>query len=75
MEQKAKDQYIKIIVNDDAPSITAADNEAQRVANDTKKGTLKERKLRLAEMYSNIRTLAPLVEQGAEIMIRDRNDF
>lgn len=64
LEQKAKDSYIKIIVNDDAPAIYAADNETQREANERKKQELKEKKLRLAEMHSNIRTLAPLVEQG-----------
>ncbi|EKM57946.1 uncharacterized protein PHACADRAFT_251867 [Phanerochaete carnosa HHB-10118-sp] len=63
LEQKAKDSYIKIIVNDDAPSIYAADNEAQRELNEHKKRELREKKLRLAEMQSNIRTLAPLIEQ------------
>ncbi|KAF7798486.1 hypothetical protein EIP86_009707 [Pleurotus ostreatoroseus] len=63
LEQKAKDQYIKIIVSDEAPSITAADNEKQRVANEAKKAELKEAKQTLAEMYGNIRTLAPLIEQ------------
>ncbi|KIP06335.1 hypothetical protein PHLGIDRAFT_107068 [Phlebiopsis gigantea 11061_1 CR5-6] len=63
LEQKAKDSYIKIIVNDDAPAIYAADIEAQREVNDKKKQELKGKKLRLTEMYSNIRTLAPLVEQ------------
>ncbi|PSR70751.1 hypothetical protein PHLCEN_2v13371 [Hermanssonia centrifuga] len=63
LEQKAKDQYIKIIVSDDAPSITAADNELQRQQNELKKQDLKEEKQALAEMHSNIRTLAPLVEQ------------
>ena len=64
LEQKAKDQYIKVIVSDDAPSISAADNQAQRAENEAKKQELKEAKLALAEMHSNIRTLSPLVEQG-----------
>ncbi|KAJ3558282.1 hypothetical protein NM688_g1016 [Phlebia brevispora] len=63
LEQKAKDQYIKIIVSDEAPSITAADNERQRQENEMKKQELKEAKQALAEMHSNIRTLSPLVEQ------------
>lgn len=65
LEQKAKDQYIKIIVSDDAPSITAADNKTLQETNETKKRQLKEKKLRLAELQNNIRTLAPMVEQGA----------
>lgn len=64
LEQKAKDQYIKIIVSDDAPSITAADNKELQSSNEGKKRELKEKKLRLAEVQNNIRTLAPLVEQG-----------
>ncbi|KAI0346362.1 hypothetical protein BDW22DRAFT_1352418 [Trametopsis cervina] len=63
LEQKAKDQYIKIIVSDDAPSITAADNKTLQETNETKKRQLKEKKLRLAELQNNIRTLAPMVEQ------------
>lgn len=51
-------------MNDDAPAIYATDNEVQREMNERKKQELKEKKLRLAEMYTNIRTLAPLVEQG-----------
>lgn len=54
-------------MNDDAPSIYAADNEVQRELNEHKKQQLKETKLRLADMYNNIRTLAPLVEQGEPI--------
>ena len=47
LEQKANDSYIKIIVNDDAPAIYAADNEVQREMNERKKQELKEKKLRL----------------------------
>jgi hypothetical protein len=64
LEQKAKDQYIKIIVSDDAPSITASDNKELQALNESKKSLLKEKKTRLAEVQDNIRTLAPLVEQG-----------
>ncbi|KAI0697017.1 hypothetical protein BC835DRAFT_802879 [Cytidiella melzeri] len=63
LEQKAKDQYIKIIVSDDAPSITAADNKELQETNEAKKRNLKEQKAKLAEVQNNIRTLAPLVEQ------------
>ena len=65
LEQKAKDQYIKIIVSDDAPSITAADNKALQDANEARKRELREQKAKLAEVQDNIRALAPLVEQGA----------
>ncbi|KAI0761106.1 hypothetical protein BC629DRAFT_1546313 [Irpex lacteus] len=63
LEQKAKDQYIKIIVSDDAPSITAADNQELQDINEAKKRKLKEQKAKLAEVQDNIRALAPLVEQ------------
>lgn len=64
LEQKAKDQYIKTIVSDDAPAINAGDNEELRVINEQKKATLKLAKQRLTEKYQDIQTLAPLVEQG-----------
>lgn len=64
LEQKTKDQYIKTILSDDAPSINAEDNEILRQANEKKKEVLKSAKLKLAEKDSDIRTLAPLVEQG-----------
>lgn len=64
LEQKAKDQYIKTIVSDDAPNITAADNEDLRKINDQKKQGLKVEKQALSEAYNNIQTLSPLVEQG-----------
>ncbi|KAI0071775.1 hypothetical protein K474DRAFT_1668617 [Panus rudis PR-1116 ss-1] len=63
LEQKAKNQYIKIIVSDDAPNINAADNEKLRLANEKKKEALKQAKARLRETQGNIRTLAPLIEQ------------
>ncbi|OCH96242.1 hypothetical protein OBBRIDRAFT_765746 [Obba rivulosa] len=62
-EQKAKDQYIKTIVSDDAQLITADDNELLNAANEQKKQALKVAKSQLAEKYDDIRTLAPLVEQ------------
>lgn len=63
LEQKAKDQYIKTIVSDDAPNINGEDNERLRVANDEKKSVLKLAKSRLAEKHDDLRKLAPLVEQ------------
>ncbi|CDO73345.1 hypothetical protein BN946_scf185008.g108 [Trametes cinnabarina] len=64
LEQKAKDQYVKTIVSDEAPSINAEDNELLRIENERKKEILSAAKARLAEKYSDVRTLAPLVEQG-----------
>lgn len=64
LEQKAKDQYIKTIVSDDAPNINGEDNEKLRLANEEKKGALKTAKARLVEKDGDIRKLAPLVEQG-----------
>jgi len=63
LEQKAKDQYIKTIVSDDAPNINAEDNERLALANEQKKEALRLAKAQLAEKDSDIRTLAPLVEQ------------
>ncbi|PCH36230.1 hypothetical protein WOLCODRAFT_146165 [Wolfiporia cocos MD-104 SS10] len=63
LEQKAKDQYIKTIVSDDAPNINAADNEVLRLRNEEKKANLKLTKARLAEKDGDIHKLAPLVEQ------------
>ncbi|KAI0832055.1 hypothetical protein BC628DRAFT_1530004 [Trametes gibbosa] len=63
LEQKAKDQYIKTIVSDEAPNINVEDNELLRIENDRKKEVLSAAKARLAEKYSDVRTLAPLVEQ------------
>ncbi|KAI0732202.1 hypothetical protein C8Q72DRAFT_819590 [Fomitopsis betulina] len=63
LEQKAKDQYIKTIVSDDAPSINAEDNERLAAANEQKKEKLRIAKSQLAEKDGDIRTLAPLVEQ------------
>lgn len=56
---------MKTIVSDEAPNINAEDNELLRIENDRKKEVLSAAKARLAEKYSDVRTLAPLVEQGA----------
>ena len=50
---------------DDAPIVTADDNKQLNSVNDAKKARLKQAKSSLAERYSDIRQLAPLVEQGA----------
>lgn len=62
--KKAKDQYIKTIVSDEAPNINADDNETIRLENEIKKAALKELKRQLAETCDDIRKLAPLVEEG-----------
>ncbi|KAF8843831.1 hypothetical protein BDN67DRAFT_896268 [Paxillus ammoniavirescens] len=64
LEQNAKDKYVKTIVSDDAPLITASSNEEIRVRNEEKKLVLKEAKLRLSGRQEDVRTLAPLVEEG-----------
>ncbi|KAK2464521.1 hypothetical protein APHAL10511_003500 [Amanita phalloides] len=65
LEQNAKDRYVKTIVSDidDAPMVTAGDNNELAVKNEQKKAKLREAKARLAEVQSNINTLAPLVEE------------
>ena len=55
---------MKTIVSDEAPNINADDNELLRIENDKKKEVLTAAKARLMEKYSDVRTLAPLVEQG-----------
>jgi len=66
LEQNAKDKYVKSIVSDidDAPIVTAADNEQLSQINKEKKAKLKAAKDRLAEVQTKIRTLAPTVEEG-----------
>ena len=51
-------------MSDDAPLITASLNEELRVRTEEKKGVLKEAKARLTERQEDVRTLAPLVEEG-----------
>ncbi|KAF8551642.1 hypothetical protein OG21DRAFT_1478043 [Imleria badia] len=63
LEQKAKDKYVKTIVSDDAPLITASSNEELRLRNEEKKRALKAVKATLEERQEDIRTLAPLVEE------------
>ncbi|KAG9313394.1 hypothetical protein JVU11DRAFT_5712 [Chiua virens] len=63
LEQKAKDKYVKTIMSDDAPLITASSNEELRLRNEEKKGALKEAKAMLAERQDDVQTLAPLVEE------------
>ncbi|KIJ61550.1 hypothetical protein HYDPIDRAFT_31158 [Hydnomerulius pinastri MD-312] len=63
LEQNAKDKYVKTIVSDDAPLITASSNEELRVQNEEKKRVLKQEKVRLTERQEDVRTLAPLVEE------------
>jgi hypothetical protein len=65
LEEYAKDKYVKTIVNDDPPEVTAEDNESLQTANVLKKEALKASKTKLAEKHDDIRRLAPLVEQGA----------
>jgi phosphatidate phosphatase APP1 len=67
LEQNAKDKYVKSIVSDidDAPIVTAEQNKELAAINQEKKATLKAAKEKLAEMQNNIRTLAPMVEEGA----------
>ncbi|KAH9067848.1 hypothetical protein EDB87DRAFT_1775863 [Lactarius vividus] len=64
LENNAKDKYVKTIVNDEAPMITADTNVDLQAANSVKKDKLKSAKTRLAERHSDIRNLAPLVEHG-----------
>jgi len=66
LEQNAKDKYVKSIVSDidDAPLFTDEDNKQLAFDNQQKKERLKTAKNQLHEVHSNIRTLAPLVEQG-----------
>ncbi|KAJ6530357.1 hypothetical protein DFH09DRAFT_150486 [Mycena vulgaris] len=65
LEQNAKSKYITAIVSDidDAAIVTAEDNKALAVVCDEKKERLRVAKAGLAEVRTNIRTLAPMVEQ------------
>lgn len=71
LEQKAKDQYIKTIVSDEAPNINADDNESIRAENEKNKAALKELKEHLAEKCDDIQKLAPLVEEGRSTTSHD----
>ncbi|KAJ7122966.1 hypothetical protein C8R44DRAFT_621744 [Mycena epipterygia] len=65
LEQNAKAKYITAIVSDidDAAIVTAEDNKALSVVCDEKKEKLRVAKAGLAEVRTNIQTLAPMVEQ------------
>ncbi|KAH6906673.1 hypothetical protein BKA70DRAFT_395481 [Coprinopsis sp. MPI-PUGE-AT-0042] len=65
LEQNAKDKYVRSIVSDidDAPIVTPEDNRLLAVSNEAKKAKLKVAKDALTEVQSNIRTLAPMVEE------------
>lgn len=56
-------------MNDEAPLITADDNEELKARNDKKKETLKAAKARLAERHADVRNFAPLVEEGQSILL------
>ena len=67
LESNAKDKYVKTIVNDEAPMITADTNSALQAANLVKKDNLKAAKSRLAQRHTDIRDLAPRVERGKSL--------
>ena len=67
LESNAKDKYVKTIVNDEAPMITADTNSALQAANLVKKDNLKAAKSRLAQRHADIRNLAPRVERGKSL--------
>jgi hypothetical protein len=67
LENNAKDKYVKTIVNDEAPMITAESNAALQAANLIKKEKLKAAKSGLAQRHTDIRNLAPRVEEGKEL--------
>jgi len=62
LENNAKDKYVKTIVNDEAPMITADSNAALQATNLIKKEKLKAAKSALAQRHTDIRDLAPRVE-------------
>lgn len=67
LEQNAKDRYIKSIVSDidDASIVSDEDNRTLQAENAERKERLRLAKSKLGEVQNNIRTLAPLVEDGA----------
>lgn len=66
LECNAKDKYVKTIVNDEAPMVTAETNADLQAINLVKKDKLKAAKSRLTQRHSDIRNLAPLVEHSEE---------
>jgi nucleotide-binding universal stress UspA family protein len=69
LEQNAKGKYVTAIVSDidDAAIVTAEDNKALAALCDEKKEKLRVAKAGLAEVRSNVRALAPMVEQGGQL--------
>jgi hypothetical protein len=67
LEQNAKDKYVKSIVSDidDAPIVTAEQNNKLAAVNEEKKGRLKVAKRNLTDVQNDIRLLAPMVEKGS----------
>ncbi|KAJ7664696.1 hypothetical protein B0H17DRAFT_1171496 [Mycena rosella] len=65
LEQNAKSRYVTAIVSDigDVNLVTPDDNKALALVCDEKKERLRVAKAGLAEVRTNIRTLAPTVEQ------------
>ncbi|KAI9431011.1 hypothetical protein F5148DRAFT_177302 [Russula earlei] len=63
LENNAKDKYVKTIVNDEAPMITADTNAVLQATNSVKKENLKAAKSRLSQRHGDIRNIAPLVEK------------
>jgi hypothetical protein len=55
---------------DDAPIVTPEDNRQLAISNEAKKAKLKVAKDALTEVQSNIRTLAPMVEEGPYPFLR-----
>jgi hypothetical protein len=64
LEHNAKDKYVKTIVSDEAPMVTADTNANLQAINLVKKDKLKAAKSRLTQRHSDIRNLAPQVEHG-----------
>jgi len=66
LEQNAKDKYVKSIVSDidDAPIVTAEQNNKLASVNEEKKEGLKVAKRKLVDVQNDIRLLAPMVEKG-----------
>jgi hypothetical protein len=64
LEHNAKDKYVKTIVSDEAPMVTADTNADMQAINLVKKDKLKAAKSKLVQRHSDIRNLAPQVEHG-----------
>jgi hypothetical protein len=64
LEHNAKDKYVKTIVNDEAPMVTADINADLQATNLVKKARLKASKSMLSQLHSDTRNVAPLVGHG-----------